>query len=335
MRTHDHDYEESSLRPKASRVDARPSGHLLQAAAVGRTDVLDQAGILGLQRAVGNGGVGALLEEENTSPVHDVLRSGGGSPLAPDVKDEMEGRLGHDFSDVRVHNDGAASESAKSVNAHAYTVGSNVVFQRDQYDPSSSAGKTMLAHELTHVVQQRSGPVDGTSRGWRHQGERPVRPVRTRGRRQRRSGDVRSHAVGPRRRVRRGLVRPAAGRGGRGARGGRGRPGRVRAAGRGGGRGPRRGNRLTAPPLRALPLRASACGSTPRARICSRGSTSPGADKVVRFLPTGPKIAILISAARCHGAGRALPRRGVACIRTQARDVGNLCRSEVHDVPAS
>ena len=129
---------------------------------MGRTDVLDQAGILGLQRAVGNGGVGALLEEENTSPVHDVLRSGGGSPLAPDVKDEMEGRLGHDFSDVRVHNDGAASESAKSVNAHAYTVGSNVVFQRDQYDPSSSAGKTMLAHELTHVVQQRSGPVDGS-----------------------------------------------------------------------------------------------------------------------------------------------------------------------------
>src|SRR5688572_25440820 len=116
MRTHDHDYEESSLRPKASRVDARPSGHVLQAAAVGRTDVLDQASILGLQRAVGNGGVGALLEEENTSPVHDVLRSGGGSPLAPEVKDEMEGRLGHDFSDVRVHNDGAASESAKSVN---------------------------------------------------------------------------------------------------------------------------------------------------------------------------------------------------------------------------
>jgi hypothetical protein len=162
MRTHDYDFEESSLRPKASRVDARPSGHVLQAAAVGRTDVLDQAGILGLQRAVGNGGVGALLEEENTSPVHDVLRSGGGSPLAPDVKGEMEGRLGHDFSDVRVHTDGAASESAKSVNAHAYTVGSNVVFQRDQFDPSSSAGKTMLAHELTHVVQQRSGPVDGT-----------------------------------------------------------------------------------------------------------------------------------------------------------------------------
>jgi hypothetical protein len=49
------------------------------------------------------------------------------------------------------------------VNAHAYTVGSNVVFQRDKYDPSSSDGKVMLAHELTHVVQQRSGPVEGSS----------------------------------------------------------------------------------------------------------------------------------------------------------------------------
>jgi Domain of unknown function (DUF4157) len=166
MRLHDHDAEETSIRPKSSRVDARPPAHLLQAAGTGRTDVLDEAGILGLQRAVGNGGVGALLdEEESRSPVHDVLNSDGGTPLSPDVQGEMEGRLGHDFSDVRVHTDSRASDSAKSVNAHAYTVGSNVVFQRDKYDPGSTEGKTMLAHELTHVVQQRTGPVDGTSAG--------------------------------------------------------------------------------------------------------------------------------------------------------------------------
>src|SRR5664279_3002216 len=164
MRTHDHDSEEASFRPKAARIDAGPPAHVIQAAAAGRSDVLDGAGILGLQRAVGNSGVGAMLEEER-SPVHDVVGSGGGSPLAPDVKGEMESRLGHDFSDVRVHNDSQAHESARSVNAHAYTVGSNVVFQRDKFDPSSSEGKTTLAHELTHVVQQRSGPVDGTSAG--------------------------------------------------------------------------------------------------------------------------------------------------------------------------
>jgi hypothetical protein len=77
----------------------------------------------------------------------------------------MEGRLGQNFADVRVHTDSAAHESAASVNAHAYTVGSNVVFQRGRYDTDSAEGKTMLAHELTHVVQQRSGPVDGTDAG--------------------------------------------------------------------------------------------------------------------------------------------------------------------------
>jgi hypothetical protein len=163
MRIHENEYSES-LRPKASRSEAGPSPESLRAAAAGRTDALDAAGVLGLQRAVGNAGVGALMEEER-SPVHDVVNSGAGSALAPDVRGEMEQRLGHDFSDVRVHTDSRAADSAAAVNAHAYTVGSNVVFQRDRYDPGSTEGKTMLAHELTHVVQQRSGPVDGTDTG--------------------------------------------------------------------------------------------------------------------------------------------------------------------------
>jgi hypothetical protein len=162
MRIHDHDVTDT-LRPKASRLDAGPSPETAKAAAVGRSDVLDPAAVLGLQRAVGNAGVGSLLEEDR-SPIHDVIGSSG-SPLAADVRAEMEGRLGQDFSDVRVHNDSAAHDSAAAVNAHAYTVGSNVVFQRGRYDTGSAEGKTMLAHELTHVVQQRSGPVDGTDAG--------------------------------------------------------------------------------------------------------------------------------------------------------------------------
>ena len=161
MREHGFDSEEAALRPKAGRVEEQIAEHTGKAAAEGRTDVLGGAGMLGLQRAVGNSGVTAMVEEER-SPVHDVV-SGGGRPLDPEVRGEMEGRLGHDFGDVRVHDDGAAHESARAVNAHAYTVGSNVVFQRDKYDPGSDAGKVMLAHELTHVVQQRSGPVDGSS----------------------------------------------------------------------------------------------------------------------------------------------------------------------------
>ncbi|MGW4213984.1 eCIS core domain-containing protein [Lentzea sp. NPDC004789] len=162
MRGHEHEAE-TSFRPKGDRIPHEETDLLGRAAAAGRPDVLGPAGLLGLQRAVGNAGVGAVVEEER-SPVHDVISSGG-SPLSADVREDMEGRFGQDFSDVRVHTGSAAHDSAKSVNAQAYTVGSNIVFQRDKYDPSSDTGKHMLAHELTHVVQQRSGPVDGTDTG--------------------------------------------------------------------------------------------------------------------------------------------------------------------------
>lgn len=160
---HEHQYDEriETLRPPTSRIDEEVRGHTAKAAATGRTDALGAGDILGLQRSVGNAGVTSMLEEER-SPVHDVISSGG-RPLEPEVRTDMESRMGHDFGDVRVHDDSAAASSASAVNAHAYTVGSNIVFQRDQYDPSSTAGRTTLAHELTHVVQQRSGPVDGTS----------------------------------------------------------------------------------------------------------------------------------------------------------------------------
>ncbi len=148
------------LRPKGARIDDEFTPHLGRLAAEGRSDLMSPDGVLGLQRTVGNAGVTAMLDEER-SPVHDVISSGG-RPLEPDVRADMEDRLGADFGDVRVHDDAAAAASAGAVNAHAYTVGSNVVFQRDTYEPSSPAGKTTLAHELTHVMQQRNGTVDGT-----------------------------------------------------------------------------------------------------------------------------------------------------------------------------
>jgi hypothetical protein len=103
-----------------------------------------------------------LEQDDERSPVRDVVESGGGEPLRDDTRSLMESRFDHDFSDVRVHTDSRASESAKSVNAHAYTVGSNVVFRSGMFDPQSEPGQRLLAHELTHVVQQRNGPVAGT-----------------------------------------------------------------------------------------------------------------------------------------------------------------------------
>lgn len=85
--------------------------------------------------------------------VHDVLNSPG-QPLDAGTRAFMEPRFGHDFSQVRVHTDARAAESARSVNALAYTVGRDVVFGTGQYAPGTGEGKRLLAHELTHVVQQ-------------------------------------------------------------------------------------------------------------------------------------------------------------------------------------
>jgi hypothetical protein len=118
--------------------------------------------LIGLQRAAGNAAVAGMLEEDQPSPVAGVVGSASGRPLDEDTRDFMESRFSADFSDVRVHTGGRAADSAKAVQAHAYTVGNDVVFGSGQYAPETDSGKRMLAHELTHVVQQRSGPVAGT-----------------------------------------------------------------------------------------------------------------------------------------------------------------------------
>jgi hypothetical protein len=116
-----------------------------------------------LQRAAGNSAVTSVLGDElDGSLVHSVIgNGGGGQPLDSGVQKVMESHLGADLSDVRVHTDARASESAQAIQAQAYTSGNHVVFQRQHYQPNTDSGLRMLAHELTHVVQQRNGPVDG------------------------------------------------------------------------------------------------------------------------------------------------------------------------------
>ncbi len=80
--------------------------------------------------------------------------SGSGRPMEPPVLQEMGQRFGRDFSQVKIHSGPNAEQSAHDLNAHAYTVGNDIVFGQRGYAPHSSAGKKLLAHELTHVVQQ-------------------------------------------------------------------------------------------------------------------------------------------------------------------------------------
>ena len=82
------------------------------------------------------------------------LLRGGGQPLAQSTRAFFEPRFGHDFSHVRVHTDGKASEAAKSINAKAFTTGKDVLFGAGQYSPGTHRGKFLLAHELAHVLQQ-------------------------------------------------------------------------------------------------------------------------------------------------------------------------------------
>jgi hypothetical protein len=86
--------------------------------------------------------------------VNRVLQSGTGCPLDDATRTFMEPRFGYDFSDVRVHADAGAAESARAINALAYTLGHDIVFGTGKYAPGTAEGRKLLAHELTHVVQQ-------------------------------------------------------------------------------------------------------------------------------------------------------------------------------------
>ena len=96
---------------------------------------------------------------EVDGPVESGIRAiaGGGMPLAPAARTDMEARLGVGFDAVRVHTDANAAHLARSVNALAFTTGNDIVFGDGQYRPDDPEGKRLLAHELTHVVQQTGG----------------------------------------------------------------------------------------------------------------------------------------------------------------------------------
>jgi hypothetical protein len=106
------------------------------------------------RHAEGKISVGAeAAAAEPPAIVHQVLRSPG-QPLDSATRAFMEPRFGRDFSQVRIHTDATAAGSAKEIHARAYTAGNNLVFASGQYSPRSTAGQTLLAHELTHVAQQ-------------------------------------------------------------------------------------------------------------------------------------------------------------------------------------
>jgi hypothetical protein len=143
-------------RPKPT-FTAVPTGLLQRKCACGGSPGVDgeceecREKRLSLQRRAAN-----QAEPATVPPiVHEVLHTPG-QPLDAATRAFMEPRFGYDFSQVRVHTDAKAAESARAVNALAYTVGRDVVFGIGQYEPGTMEGKRLLAHELTHTIQQSS-----------------------------------------------------------------------------------------------------------------------------------------------------------------------------------
>lgn len=100
-------------------------------------------------------------EDEHKLAPETLSRKGSGRPLEPEVREFMEPRFGYDFSHVRVHTDTYAARKSNELNAVAFTVGRDIFFNEGRYNTSTAEGKRLLAHELTHVVQQRGITMHG------------------------------------------------------------------------------------------------------------------------------------------------------------------------------
>ena len=126
--------------------------------------------VLQLQRLVGNQCVQrmALLARQAVGPTeagHDVEQTiqskrGGGSPLETPVRGQMERAFGADFGGVRVHQDRTSDSLNQTLQARAFTTGQDIFFRQGAYQPGTSSGRELIAHELTHVVQQNGDRVE-------------------------------------------------------------------------------------------------------------------------------------------------------------------------------
>jgi len=121
--------------------------------------------VLRLQRTIGNQAVGRLLAGART--VHPTVQRASGEGQLPErtVQKQVSETMGHDFSGVRVHSDSEPDALSTQLMAKAFTTGPDIFFKRGAYDPTSSSGRELIAHKLSHVVQQSTGRVRGGGNG--------------------------------------------------------------------------------------------------------------------------------------------------------------------------
>lgn len=155
LKTHD-----DGLRHGSGRVPQSPLQRQPNPAGLTRQRIIQhhQFASLAIQRQ------GELVPAGGEPDIAQAIEQqrGGGHTLPQDIQTQLEPTIGTDLSTVRVHTDAKADQLSRSVQAKAFTTGSDIFFRSGQYSPASSDGQQLIAHEATHVRQQREGPVNGT-----------------------------------------------------------------------------------------------------------------------------------------------------------------------------
>ena len=161
MQSSDLDRDED-LRAKRREGDAETGPRAERPNRLGWASALGNAAVQRLLRSVGvqrSGGGSGSVEESVAEAIKS--KQGSGQGLDSGASREMGASMDQDFSDVRVHADAEADALNKAVRADAFTTGRDIFFREGKYQPGSSEGRKLLAHELTHVVQQRGAPASG------------------------------------------------------------------------------------------------------------------------------------------------------------------------------
>lgn len=136
-----------------------------RARAVGRLQEVSGNSYMQRVAAEARGEPGRLVGLSQSEMVEEVQhRKGSGSPLSETARQPMEGLFGAPMDSVRVHSDAEAAALSRELDASAFTVGQDVFFAEGRYDPSSTEGQSLLAHELTHVGQQTGFGGQGVQR---------------------------------------------------------------------------------------------------------------------------------------------------------------------------
>ncbi|MBI5926628.1 MAG: DUF4157 domain-containing protein [Aquabacterium sp.] len=116
------------------------------------------AGAVPGAKGVAGAGQAAAAKAAPAQAASPMVSGGGGQPLPVSVRRFMEPRFGADFSGVRIHTDDAAAAKSRELNAAAFTTGNQIFFAKGAYQPESSEGRELIAHELTHTIQQGAAP---------------------------------------------------------------------------------------------------------------------------------------------------------------------------------